>query len=101
MKAGGFMKYFLLFCIILLAVLCLSLSAQCQIATPTFNPDGGTYNGSQTVSMSCSTPNATIIYTTDGSEPWPMATEWDCLFITDNYSINNDGESDWMDSRAR
>ncbi|MBW6516860.1 MAG: chitobiase/beta-hexosaminidase C-terminal domain-containing protein, partial [Candidatus Cloacimonetes bacterium] len=39
------------------------------VATPTFNPPGGTYANPQTVVISCTTPNATILYSTDGSEP--------------------------------
>ena len=39
------------------------------VATPTFNPSGGTYNSTQPVTISCSTPGATIRYTTNGSTP--------------------------------
>ena len=40
-----------------------------QAATPAFSPGGRTYNGPQSVSLSASTPDATIYYTTDGSTP--------------------------------
>jgi formylglycine-generating enzyme required for sulfatase activity len=39
------------------------------VATPVFFPSPGTYASSQMVSISCSTPGATIYYTTNGSEP--------------------------------
>jgi len=39
------------------------------VATPEFTPDGGTYYTPQTVSISCATSGATILYTIDGSEP--------------------------------
>lgn len=39
------------------------------VATPTFNPAGGTYQTAQNVTISCSTPGATIFYSTDGSTP--------------------------------
>lgn len=38
-------------------------------ATPTFAPVAGTYAGTQTVTISCTTPSPTIYYTTDGSTP--------------------------------
>jgi len=39
------------------------------VATPTFSPTGGTYFETQSVSIACTTEDATIRYTTDGSEP--------------------------------
>jgi hypothetical protein len=38
-------------------------------ATATFNPIGGTYTSAQTVTLSDSTPGATIHYTLDGASP--------------------------------
>ena len=40
-----------------------------QAATPAFNPGAGTYSSAQSVTISDSTPGATIYYTTDGSTP--------------------------------
>jgi Chitobiase/beta-hexosaminidase C-terminal domain len=40
-----------------------------KVSTPTFNPPAGTYSSSQNVALSCNTPDATIRYTVDGSEP--------------------------------
>ncbi|WP_198145950.1 LamG-like jellyroll fold domain-containing protein [Desulfonatronovibrio magnus] len=46
------------------------------VATPTFDPDGGAHEGNIVhVTISCSTPGATIHYTTDGSEP--TQSSWD------------------------
>ncbi|MBP5650587.1 MAG: chitobiase/beta-hexosaminidase C-terminal domain-containing protein, partial [Bacteroidales bacterium] len=39
------------------------------VATPEFSVPQGTYYTPQTVSLSCATANATILYTIDGSEP--------------------------------
>ena len=39
------------------------------VATPTFNPPAGTYNEPQYVKISCSTPDAAIHYTMDGTDP--------------------------------
>lgn len=43
-------------------------------ATPTFDPVAGTYTSVQTVSISTTTEDATIHYTTDGSEPTTSST---------------------------
>jgi len=40
-----------------------------QAAAPAFSVPGGTYSGTQTISLSDTTANATIFYTTDGSTP--------------------------------
>ena len=37
--------------------------------TPTFSPAAGTYTQAQNVTISCTTDNATIYYTTDGNDP--------------------------------
>lgn len=47
----------------------LAQASQNQVATPTFNPPGGTYTSAQNVTISCATPGATIYYSTDGSTP--------------------------------
>jgi hypothetical protein len=39
------------------------------VSNPTFSPSPGIYNSPQEVAISCSTPSATIHYTTDGNEP--------------------------------
>lgn len=44
-------------------------SIEAQAAQPVFSPAPGTYTGTQTVTMSSSTPGATIRFTTDGSTP--------------------------------
>jgi Chitobiase/beta-hexosaminidase C-terminal domain len=38
-------------------------------ATPQFTPPAGTYNSTQSVTLTDNTPSATIYYTTDGSNP--------------------------------
>ena len=50
------------------------ISATQTVATPTFNPPAGSYNGIQVVSMLCSTSGSTIRYTTDNSEPTSAST---------------------------
>ncbi|MDD2331126.1 MAG: chitobiase/beta-hexosaminidase C-terminal domain-containing protein [Candidatus Cloacimonetes bacterium] len=45
-----------------------------QCATPTFNPPGGVYSIEQAVSINCSTPEAEIRYTINGSTPTTSST---------------------------
>ena len=46
------------------------------VATPTFSPEAGSYEGTQTVTISCETADATIYYTTDGTDPSASSTEY-------------------------
>lgn len=46
------------------------------VATPTALPISGTYTGAQSVDLYCSTPGATIYYTTDGSVPSTSKTKY-------------------------
>lgn len=45
-------------------------------AAPTFTPAAGAYTGVQSVTLSSSTPNATLYYTTDGSTPDTTSTKY-------------------------
>lgn len=45
-------------------------------AIPHFSPAGGTYNSAQSVTLSDSTPGATIYFTTDGSAPTTSSTAY-------------------------
>jgi GH25 family lysozyme M1 (1,4-beta-N-acetylmuramidase) len=40
-----------------------------QVATPTISPNGGSYTGSIQVALACTSSDAAIHYTTDGSDP--------------------------------
>jgi hypothetical protein len=45
-------------------------------ATPSFNPPAGSVNPGTTVTISTTTPNATIYYTTDGTDPGPSTSKY-------------------------
>lgn len=45
-----------------------------RVATPVISPGSGNFNSLQNVIISCSTPNATILYTTNGNVPLIGAT---------------------------
>jgi hypothetical protein len=47
----------------------LNWTMESQVATPTFSPEGGTYNTNQFVSIGCTTPTASIHYTLNGNDP--------------------------------
>ena len=46
------------------------------VSTPTFSPEGGSYSEAQSVTISCATEDATIYYTTDGSEPNELSQQY-------------------------
>ena len=44
------------------------------VATPTFNPEAGTYTTAQSVNINCATEGAAIYYTTNGDDPTDAST---------------------------
>ena len=55
-----------------------------QVATPTFDPEEGTYTEAQTVTISCETEGATIYYTIDGTNPTTESTVYSEPFSVEN-----------------
>jgi hypothetical protein len=51
------------------------------VAIPTFNPPGGTYLSAQNVTISTTTPDASIYYTTDGTDPTTNSTLYTGSFV--------------------
>ncbi|MBN2829547.1 MAG: chitobiase/beta-hexosaminidase C-terminal domain-containing protein [Candidatus Cloacimonetes bacterium] len=50
------------------------------VETPTFDPVAGTYSGTQSVEILCNTAEASIYYTTDGSDPDDLSTPYTVAF---------------------
>lgn len=78
-------------CIIGASILLISLVASCSkstdpqsetgsVANPTITPDAGPHNTAQTISIHCSTANAKIHYTTDGTDPSESSTQYSTPF---------------------
>lgn len=58
------------------------------VAKPQITPDAGSFNGGVTVTMSSSTPGASIRYTTDGSQPTSSSTLYTgAISVTVNRTI--------------
>ncbi len=51
-----------------------------MVATPVISPDGGVFETSQEVTITCETADATIYYTIDGSEPTDSSTQYSAPF---------------------
>ncbi|MBN2545259.1 MAG: chitobiase/beta-hexosaminidase C-terminal domain-containing protein [Spirochaetes bacterium] len=47
-----------------------------KVSTPIFSPPAGTYTSAQNIEINCSTSDAVITYTIDGSEPEKTSTEY-------------------------
>ena len=60
--------------------LTVKVSAQEQLGTPTSSVPTGTYNSTQTVSLSTNKGDAKLYYTTDGSNPTTSSTEYKGAF---------------------
>ncbi|MBQ6306888.1 MAG: chitobiase/beta-hexosaminidase C-terminal domain-containing protein [Bacteroidales bacterium] len=58
------------------------------VATPTFNPEAGTYSEAVSVTISCATEGATIYYTLDGSNPMEDGTVYtSAINITETTTV--------------
>lgn len=75
-------------------------ATQNQCATPAFNPPGGSYPSTQTVSISCATPGATIRYTINGSEPNSSSPVYSSpITVSQNTTLKTKAtKSGWTDS---
>lgn len=68
-----------------------------KVATPTFSPRTGTYEGVVYVTIKCATKGAAILYTTDGSEPGAASTIYsEPIKIDSDTTINAQGLKDGL-----
>ncbi|HEX4423010.1 MAG TPA: chitobiase/beta-hexosaminidase C-terminal domain-containing protein, partial [Kofleriaceae bacterium] len=71
------------------------------VATPTFNPGGGSYTAAQSVTISTSTAGATIRYTLDGSTPTASSTLYSGpISVTASKTINAIGIASGLTNSA-
>lgn len=95
---------FLLLLIIALPLLfsCDPITEVDTVETPVISPNGGLYTSSQNVTITCATVDATIKYTTDGTEPDSSATAMtytDPIVVNTNKTIKAIAiKDDWNDS---
>lgn len=60
-----------------------------KVSAPTISPAGGMFTSNQSVTLSCTTPSATIKYTTDGTTPTSNSTTYSApINITSTKTIN-------------
>jgi hypothetical protein len=64
-------------CTVTSGVATITVTEASKCVAPTFDPDEGTYNTSQTVTISSSTSGSTIYYTTNGSTPTTSSSHGD------------------------
>ncbi len=65
------------------------------VAPPTFSPSGGTYYDAVSVTISTATPDATIHYTTDGTDPTQSSPVFtDPIDITETTTVKARGYAD-------
>ena len=55
-----------------------------EVEMPTFSPEGGVYSSPQSITISCTTPDAVIHYTTDGSVPDESSPAYSCPIEIEN-----------------
>jgi len=71
-----------------------------KVVTPALSPTSGNYGSAQSVSMSTTTPGASITYTTDGTEPSSSSTAYSgAIQVSDTRTIKARGfKSGWTAS---
>ena len=80
------------------AIVTANFTSASSVANPTFTVDAGTYNEAQSVEIECTTPNSTIYYTTDGTDPTKNSTEYTgAISVTQTTTIKAIAVKDGLD----
>ena len=70
-----------------------------KCATPALSLDAGTYTGTQSVTLGCSTTDATIRYTTDGTDPTASSTVYSsAISVEESKTIKAKAFKDGLDA---
>ena len=71
------------------------------VKTPIASPSGGSFYGTQTVTLTCATSGADVYYTTDGSTPTSGSTKYTAAFtISDTTTVKAIAIKDGMNTSA-
>ena len=72
-----------------------------QVATPIIDPNGGAFEESQAVTISCTTDGATVYYTNDGTTPTSSSTVYSAFSLTATTTVKAIAVKDgWEDSEV-
>ncbi len=102
MKKSRLLALLYVVIVVLAMASCCKSTKPDQVEAPTFNPPGGSYVEEQSVTLSCATQGATIVYTLNGSEPNLNSPRYsEPILISENKTIKAKAfKTDMQDSKT-